>query len=526
MHIRLIVKIFLPVLLLLFFRISIAEEDPLKNFHSGRQAFEKNRFKTAEKYLKKFIRLNPYEYEVRDAYYYRAVIARKNKDYLKSISLLNILVKRFPHSRYRKIVYYYLGENYYKLVIYNRAEINLQQYLKLEKEPGKNIREKINANMKLALIYKDRLFWQKAVDNYHAALLLNEKLKKVSSTDKKKLRYTYYQLGMLYADKIKDKKLAYYYLQKYLSKGGKKSTSVKYGVRRISIRHLGKNEGLPDDTIADIKVDGDDVWIATWTGGLMRYSRSTDRMQKIRLPSDHIRSLYVDHDKVYITSYDGIYIYNKKNSRPTELGNSKRLFSLAQKVIKDDRFLYFSTLLKGVIKYDIYRKTIVVLDKTSFLGTNMVYSMAANHRYLAFGTLYKGAIVIDKKKNKTHYINKSNGLLKGNNIKALLIDGRYIWIGVHSHGIYRYDLERRKSRFYNWGVPYPTIITKRNKEIWIGSSGHGIRIFNQESEKVEKLRAIEGLSSNEINLIQIENDYAWIGYLDKGIDILYRPEIE
>ena len=67
------------------------------------------------------------------------------------------------------------------------------------------------------------------------------------------------------------------------------------------------------------------------------------------------------------------------------------------------------------------------------------------------------------------------------------------------------------------------MIARREHEIWVGTSGHGIFIFDRKTEKVKNLRAIEGLSSNDISHIQVESDYVWIGYLEAGIDIFYEP---
>ena len=132
-------------------------------------------------------------------------------------------------------------------------------------------------------------------------------------------------------------------------------------------------------------------------------------------------------------------------------------------------------------------------------------------------------MIYNKRSKKATYLTDKH--LKGDNIKSVLIDGRFLWIGVHKYGIFKYDLENKKVHKMNWNIIYPSIVKKREHEIWIGSSGDGVRVYDQRSDRIEKLRAIEGLASNDIHLIEIENDYVWIGYLDSGIDLLYRPLI-
>jgi ligand-binding sensor domain-containing protein len=152
--------------------------------------------------------------------------------------------------------------------------------------------------------------------------------------------------------------------------------------------------------------------------------------------------------------------------------------------------------------------------------------MDANHEYIAFGTVDRGAVIKDKKTGQIHYVNTENNKLHGDNVKSVLIDGRYVWIGVHKYGVYRYDIKTKLCKFFDWGLPYPSSFSLRGRKLWIGTSGNGIRIFDREKNSIEKLTVIEGLSSNEVHMIKIEGNYIWIGYLDSGIDILYKPDLE
>ena len=498
----------------------VDDGDKLKFFREGKEAFAAKKYQTAEGAFKKFIKTQPYLYEIRDAFYHLGLIKLKQKDYFEAISQFSILQNRFPHSKYRKKVLYYLGRCYYEVYIPARAERYLTEYLRKDLLPDKNIELKITARIYMAHMARRGRAYKRALKFYHASINL---VKKHQPRNRERLRSLYYEMGILYSRKRSSYKRAVKYLNDYLRMGGKETLSLKFALRKLKFFHLSTKNGLPENTIADIKVDGDDVYIATWTSGLVRYSRSTGEFERIRLPSRNLRNIYVDDTKLYLTTFDGILVYDKTSGQSSSITQGNRIFNLAQKVIKDDRILYFSTLLKGVVKYDVIRKSIETLGRQSFLKTNEVYALEANHRYVAFGTLSKGAVLVDKKNGKTHYIGTKNKMLRQNNIKALLIDGRYLWIGVHNDGIYRYDIEQKKIKFYDWKVAFPTVIIKREKEIWVGSSGHGIRVYNQASGKLQILRAIEGLSSNDINLLQIEGDYVWIGYLDAGIDVLYHP---
>ena len=208
----------------------------------------------------------------------------------------------------------------------------------------------MEANIYLGLMSKNRKKHKKAIQYLQKALYLYQKAKqKVKKTKEMNelLDTTYYELGVLYAKHFRDKKIAVYYLKKYIKSKKDIPKSIKFVLRSLSIFHLGMNDGLPDKSISDIKVDGDDVWVSTWGYGLVRFSRSSERFVPIRLPSSQVRNIYIDFDKVYICTFDGIFIYHKRSGRVSQIRGESKIFTLAQKVIKDDRFIYFTTLSSG-----------------------------------------------------------------------------------------------------------------------------------------------------------------------------------
>ncbi|MDH4263244.1 MAG: tetratricopeptide repeat protein [Spirochaetia bacterium] len=504
--------------------------NPTLKYYKAVKLFEHDRLNDAEKYFLEFIEEQPFEYEIRDAIFYLGEIQRKNGKYENAVSYYNKLDSRFPHSRHRTNLFYLYGECYFHLNLISRSSENFKEYLSKAGDPSLNPAYYINGNQymaKISEIYRD---WKSAIDYYQQALLVLDPYMKKSVKDKKlfkiikdQKRDIYYSLGLLYAEKFLNQELAHTYLTGAVELGQTMTQPLSFLLRRLTILHIGKENGLPDDAISDLAVDGDDVWISTWGGGLIRFSRSSGKYTAIPLPSTQLRNLYVDFEYVYISSYDGIYIFDKKSSRSLHLAKNEKTFTLAQKVVKDDRVIYFSTLSDGVIEYDIIKKTITVLDENSYVGSRQVYSIDANHQYLAFGTLDKGAIIKDKTTGDIHYVNVENNKLAGNNIKSLMIDGRYVWIGVHKYGIYRYDIKTKDCKFYDWGIPYPSTFSMRGRMLWIGTSGNGIRIYDREKKTLEKLTVIEGLSSNEVHLLKMEGNYVWIGYLDQGIDVLYNP---
>lgn len=495
-----------------------------KLLQDGRQNFEKKKYTKSIELLKKFATEFPYELEIRDGLFLLARAYQEQGEYLEALSYYNRLVSRFPHSQYRRVVDYYMGTSYYSLKIFTRAQKSLQKFISLHAQANFFPNELAMSHIFLGRIAQLENHWLTVLDEYEQALRIINHHENNLKDDKILMQELLFQMGYIHARYTHKKILAYNFFQQAIHYGAKESDELKFLLRDVTLSHIGHKQGMKDISIADIQVDGDDIWIATWNGGVYRYMRSLEKMETIPLPSPQTRSIFIERDFVFIASYDGIFIYNKKNSKITRLSKDDSFFSLAQKVVKDDRYIYFSTLTRGVVQYDYIRNEVSVLNENSFVGTRQVYAIDANHNYLVFGTLNNGAILFDKAKKETHYISSKNfSALKGNNIKALLIDGRFLWIAEHLSGVYKYDIIEKKIVLHEKRFHFPSSLLKREKELWVGLSGQGIAVFNEESKKFFFINALDGLTSNEIHILRSEGDYVWIGYLDYGIDILYYP---
>jgi ligand-binding sensor domain-containing protein len=337
----------------------------------------------------------------------------------------------------------------------------------------------------------------------------------------------YRDLGTILADDALQTESAVEYLSRAIQLATKYKPSEAGGLRlvlrKISLRRIDKLNGLDDNSIADIRVDGDDVYIATWGAGLVRYTRSADKLEKIRLPSPQLRGLYADFDELYVTSFDGVYRYSKKTGKTESLSDEAGALKLGQKTIKDDRYVYFSTLNRGLIQYDTIKHKVVTLGKDSWVGSNQVYALDADLEYIVVGTLDQGAVIYHKKTGEVQRITTGEGGLKSENVKAVLLDGRYVYIGAHNDGVYVYDMQKKKLTMLKAELPFPSAFARRDHEIFIGTSGQGLRVLDRNTNQIDRLTAVEGLSSNEIQILRVEGDFLWIGYLENGIDVVYRP---
>jgi ligand-binding sensor domain-containing protein len=459
---------------------------------------------------------------VRKAWYYLAVSSADLGHYHEAIARANITLDRYPGHQDRLELKVLTGECLYRVNAHARAEKILADAARSVKDGYLRFRIDRTRGM---IAYEGRQF-ATATTLLKAAIRLHEK-KPVAAAD---AFLVYKTLGKIYAEDQLQIEAAAQNLQNAIALGDQLQSSEVKGLRallrKISLTRIDKLNGLPDNSIADIRVDGDDIYVATWGAGMVRYLRSQDKLEKISLPSPQLRGLYVDFDDIYVTSYDGVYRIAKKTGKVSALSDEAGELKLGQKTIKDDRYIYFSTLNRGLIQYDTIKKKIVTLGKNSWVGSNQVYAIDADFDYVAVGTLDQGAAIHNKKTGETIRIMTGEGGLRSENVKAVLLDGRYVYVGAHNDGVYVFDMQQKRLTRLNAELPFPSAFARRENEIYIGTSGQGIRILDRNTMSMEKLSAVEGLSSNEVQILRIEGDFLWVGYLENGIDVVYRPQRE
>lgn len=515
-------KIWIQLILLGFGSALLFAADPLLKYREGIKHIDAKDFPAAQKAFSAFIAENPYEPEVKKALYYLALAAAGEGHYHEAITRANIAVERYPLHPDRAELKVLTGECLYRVDAFARAEKALGDAAKLAKTDQLQYR----IEKTLGFLHYDARRAMRAGGHLKIALKLSEKLR-LSDEDHFRILKT---LGKIYAEDPLQTEAAVGYLQSAIEIAEKSNSkdlqSLRVLLRRISLRRVDKLNGLPDNSIADIRVDGDDVYVATWGAGMVRYVRSQDKLEKIRLPSPQLRGIYVDFDEIYVTSFDGVYRIIKKSGKVQSLSDEAGELRLGQKAIKDDRYVYFSTLQRGLIQFDTIKKKVVTLGKDSWVGSNQVYAIDADVDYIAVGTLDQGAVIRHKASGEIIRISAGESGLRSENVKAIQLDGRYVHIGAHNDGVYTYDLQLKTLKRLDLEIPFPSAFARRDHELFIGTSGQGVRVLNRNDMHVEKLSAAEGLSSNEVQILRIEGDFVWIGYLEYGIDVVYRPQKE
>jgi ligand-binding sensor domain-containing protein len=491
----------------------------LEKYHAAVADYEARRYAEAMELFLEFIKENPYEPEVRKAWFYITnALAEQGKCH-EAIAKANITLSRYPVHPDKSELLVISAECLYRVDAHARAEKTLSGLRRVEEMPMLAYR----AERLRGMIAYDARGFARAEKHYRSALQYASRLGLEDAT----LLRINADLGRIYANDPLRTEDAVNYLSRAVALAEKfepsQVRSLKTLLRRLSLRRIDKLNGLEDNSIADIRVDGDDVYIATWGGGLVRYTRSQDKLVKIQLPSAQLRGLYADFEEIYAATYDGIFRISKKTGKSEAIHDAQGTLRLAQKIIKDDRYIYCSTLSRGLIQYDTVRKSVKIFGKDSWVKSDQVYAIDADIEYLVVGTVDQGALIYHKASGETTQITKGENALQSENVKAVLLDGRYVYIAAHNDGVYVYDLQQKKLRRLEIKLPFPSALARRENEIFIGTSGQGVRVLDRNTGNLERITAVEGLSSNEVQILRVEGEFLWIGYLERGIDVLYRP---
>jgi tetratricopeptide (TPR) repeat protein len=507
------------ILFLVLVLLPLAAANKLEKYYAAVADYEARRYAQSVELFSEFIKENPYEPEVRKAWFYMtSALAAQGKCH-EAIARANITLDRYPVHPDKAELLVITAECLYQVNAHNRAEKLLATLRRTDEMPSLSYR----AELLRGMIAYDARGYARAEKHYRAALRYAAKL---GLADSSLLRVNG-DLGRIYAGDPLRTEDAVTYLSRAVVLAEKfdpaQVRSLRILLRRLSLRRIDKLNGLDDNSIADIRVDGDDVYVATWGGGLVRYTRSQDKLAKIPLPSPQLRGLYVDFDAIYAATYDGLFRISKKTGNVEPIQAAQGTLRLAQKIIKDDRYIYCSTLSRGLIRYDSIKKGVTTLGKESWVKSDQVYAIDADLEYVAVGTLDQGALVHHKASGETVQISTGENGLRSENVKAVLLDGRYVYIAAHNDGVYVYDLQQKKLRRLEAEIPFPSALARRENEIFIGTSGQGVRVLDRNTGKIERVTAVEGLSSNEVQMLRVEGEFLWIGYLENGIDVLYRP---
>jgi ligand-binding sensor domain-containing protein/DNA-binding CsgD family transcriptional regulator len=242
--------------------------------------------------------------------------------------------------------------------------------------------------------------------------------------------------------------------------------------------------------------------------GFLRYNSLIHLIPKIYLPNEEIWKIYIDGDSVIFQSFGSIYIYangkittirapkpflflfnanhhyfvEEVNSGLFELKGNHLDYVNGSNILGNSGILSIlpfqngkyivGTANNGLFIYDGKSFSPWANQANDFLKTYQLNNgVLIPNKYIAYGTILNGVVVMDTAGNVVQHINKSSGL-QNNTVLSLFIDAEQnLWAGL-DNGVDRIELNSplyfhfdKTGRF---GTVYSSIIF--NKKIYLGTN--------------------------------------------------------
>jgi len=207
---------------------------------------------------------------------------------------------------------------------------------------------------------------------------------------------------------------------------------------------LDQSRGIPEGIIWDLCITDRYLWMAT-SKGVKRLELATHSVDLIGIEqyfsNTQVYSIENIKNEIWIGSKSGLFIYSNDDPK---LINA---FSLQKKEELINNFFNFTVIHEndnqvyiagdmGVAKFDTKLKEWELISPSVVYGSEMIYSMAVNDKYLFLGT-----------RKGLSRINKRTGLIRDYNypfigqVNDLILDENILWVGSNN-GLLKFKWKR------------------------------------------------------------------------------------
>ena len=266
-------------------------------------------------------------------------------------------------------------------------------------------------------------------------------------------------------------------------------------------------EGLSSEMVYAIAVQGNEVWLGTYGGGVTLW----DRAKKI---SQIFTTKGEPQEKD-----DGVSI--KWKNHPA--------YNDVWVILPDQDRIWFGTYFYGfggggISYYKPGRKNPWRAFNTNQGRAKKVVSLAATQDQLYVGS-EKGLSLLDKKTEKWMTFFSAKEGLSGNFVNSLLLDRDFLWIGTNA-GINRMNLKDRSLKTYGAESGLAEVevksLVKVQDRIWAGSPRGSLLIYDPAKDAWSPMETGDPLKSGGINSMHVLKDSVWI-CRDNGVSWHHLP---
>lgn len=304
--------------------------------------------------------------------------------------------------------------------------------------------------------------------------------------------------------------------------------------RRLAWRTLGAQTiGLDDLNISALKLDGDDLWIGTWNGGVSRYCLASGQATIFRegresLVANTVRSIEITPTRVWIGTYQGLFAYSKAFSRWQEIEAFRRPEPKKVEALKAVAGrLFVGTLGDGLWTQE--GSDWVRLSGGGLPG-DFVSCLEQARGMLLIGTLNRGLVLMELEQRRFRSFDALSPDLEARNITMLLADGSdALWIGTYGMGLYRWSwseakLEHFTRRTGQLGDDWVLCGLIARSGLYFGTLGGGLTRYLPETGQWQVIGVKEGLASRDISTMAYGAPSLFLGTLGAAITVYTEPK--
>lgn len=304
------------------------------------------------------------------------------------------------------------------------------------------------------------------------------------------------------------------------------------GLYRIADKEVGKRftrqDGLNSNLIQSLELDAaDNLWIGTYGGGLniMSIGGLIDIDTEKKLKGKIIFSIDKTKDDIWLATYDGgVCRFNTKDSTFTYLDEGDGLANNHVRSIASDSWgnLWFGTSGGGVSKF--YGQQFVHFSKGQGLPGGAIYSMTEDSEgKMWLGISDEGIARYDG--DKFTVFNADSGFSNVKVKKVFEDKNCNLWLGTEGSGLARFDGDtfvffgNFSGLSGNW---IRDIIEDDKGDIWVATAGGGITVMtpNQKARRgydFEYYVTGNGLPESRVNCLLLgRGNTVWFGTAGAG----------
>ncbi len=291
--------------------------------------------------------------------------------------------------------------------------------------------------------------------------------------------------------------------------------------------------GLSDGNISALRIDGDDLWIGTWNGGVSRYSLASGQktiFQEGRdtLVPNTVRCIEATSARVWVGTYQGLFVYSKSTSswqEIAEFGGPEPKKVEAVKAVG-------ARLFVGTLGDGLWTQTAEGWQRLSGAGLpgDFVSCLEQAQGRLLIGTLNRGLVLMDLDGERFRSFDSLSRQLEARNITMLLEqEDETLWMGTYGMGLYRWSwAEGRLEHFTRQsgylGDDWVLCGLVARSGIYFGTLGGGITRYLPSEGQWQVIGLKEGLGARDISAIAYDAPFIFLGTLGGAVTVYTESE--